>query len=123
MNEDRRETALKFRVGVFVLVALAAFLGLVYALGARARLFEARYVIYADFTEVGGLIEGATVRLAGVQIGRVTGVHLPGEPGGRVRVDLDITRRYADRIRKDSIARIEKQGLLGAKVVEINGGT
>jgi len=34
---DRRETALKFRVGVFVLVALAAFLGLVYALGARGR--------------------------------------------------------------------------------------
>jgi len=80
---DRRETALKFRVGVFVLVALAAFLGLVYALGARARLFEARYTIHADFTEVGGLVEGATVRLAGVQIGRVTGVHLPGEPGGQ----------------------------------------
>ncbi|PYN26278.1 MAG: hypothetical protein DMD99_06085 [Candidatus Rokuibacteriota bacterium] len=120
---DRRETALKFRVGVFVLVALAAFLGLVYALGARARLFEARYTIHADFTEVGGLVEGATVRLAGVQIGRVTGVHLPGEPGGKVRVDLNIARRYAARIRKNSVARIETQGLLGDKVVEITVGT
>ena len=70
MNDERREIALKFRVGVFVLVALAAFLGLVYALGARARLFEAHYTIHADFTEVGGLVDGATVRLAGVQIGR-----------------------------------------------------
>ncbi|HXL46923.1 MAG TPA: hypothetical protein VN977_10005 [Candidatus Binatia bacterium] len=52
MNDERREIALKFRVGVFVLVALAVFLGLVYALGARARLFEARYTIHADFTEV-----------------------------------------------------------------------
>jgi phospholipid/cholesterol/gamma-HCH transport system substrate-binding protein len=120
---DRRETALKFRVGVFVLVALATFLGLVYALGARARLFEARYTIHADFTEVGGLMEGATVRLAGVQIGRVTGVHLPGEPGGKVRVDLNIARRYAARIRKNSVARIETQGLLGDKVVEITVGT
>ena len=122
MNDERREIALKFRVGVFVLVALAVFLGLVYALGARARLFEARYTIHADFTEVGGLVEGATVRLAGVQIGRVTGVHLPGEPGGKVRVDLTIARRYSDRIRKNSIARIETQGLLGDKIVEITVG-
>jgi len=123
VNDERRELGLKFRVGVFVLLALAAFLGTIYALGARARLFEARYVIHADFTEVAGLTEGATVRLAGVQIGRVTGVHLPGEPGGKVRVDLDITRRYADRIRQDSVARIETQGLLGDKVVEVTVGT
>ena len=90
MNDERRELGVKFRVGLFVLVALAVFLATIYALGARARLFEARYVVYADFTEVGGLTEGATVRLAGVQIGRVAGVHLPGEPGGKVRVDLDI---------------------------------
>ena len=123
MSEEQRELAVKFRVGLFVLVALAAFLGMVYALGARARLFEARYTIHADFTEVAGLTEGATVRLAGVQIGRVGGVHLPGQPGGKVRVDLNIARRYADRIRKDSIARIETQGLLGDKVVEVTVGT
>src|SRR5213592_4608950 len=123
MSEEQRELAVKFRVGLFVLVALAAFLGMVYALGARARLFEARYTIHADFTEVAGLTEGATVRLAGVQIGRVTDVHLPGEPGGKVRVDLTISRRYADRIRRDSIARIDTQGLLGDKVVEVTVGT
>jgi phospholipid/cholesterol/gamma-HCH transport system substrate-binding protein len=123
MNDERRELGVKFRVGVFVLVALATFLGMIYALGARARLFEARYTVHADFTEVGGLTEGATVRLAGVQIGRVTGVHLPGQPGGKVRVDLDVARRYGDRIRRDSIARIETQGLLGDKIVEITVGT
>src|SRR5438309_11367537 len=123
MNDERRELGVKFRVGLFVLVALAVFLATIYALGARARLFEARYVVYADFTEVGGLTEGATVRLAGVQIGRVAGVHLPGEPGGKVRVDLNIARRYAARIRKNSVARIETQGLLGDKVVEITVGT
>src|SRR5207247_8169746 len=123
MNEERRELAVKFRVGVFVLVALAAFLVMVYALGARARLFEAHYTIHADFTEVAGLTEGATVRLAGVQIGRVTDVRLPGEPGGKVRVDLTIARRYADRIRRDSIARIETQGLLGDKVGEVTVGS
>jgi len=119
---DRRESALKLRVGVFVLLALATFLGLIYALGARARLFESRYTVHADFTEVGGLVEGATVRLAGVQIGRVTAVTLPGQPGGKVRVDLTIARRFSDRIRKNSVARIETQGLLGDKIVEITVG-
>jgi phospholipid/cholesterol/gamma-HCH transport system substrate-binding protein len=123
MTREGRERALKVRVGIFVLVALTAFLGMIYLLGARARLFEARYTIHADFTEVGGLIEGATVRLAGVQIGRVTGVNLPSQPGGKVRVDMSIAKKYADRIRKDSVARIETQGLLGDKIVEITTGT
>src|SRR3990172_1956159 len=97
MNAERRELALKLRVGVFVLVALAVFLGMVYALGARARLFEAPYTVHADFGEVGGLTEGATVRLAGVQIGRVTGVHLPGAPGGKGRGGPHNAKRVAGR--------------------------
>src|SRR5512145_2315625 len=96
---------------------------MVYLLGARARLFEPRYTIHAEFTEVGGLTDGATVRLAGVQIGRVTGVRLPAEPGGRVRVDLTIAKQFSDRVRKDSVARIETQGLLGDKLVELTVGT
>ena len=123
MSEEGKERAIKLRVGLFVLIALAAFLGMIYALGARARLFEPRYTIHADFTEVGGLAEGATVRLAGVQIGRVTGVHLPGQPGGKVRTDLTIAWQFADRVRKDSVARIETQGLLGDKIVEVTVGT
>lgn len=122
MNVEQRERVLQVRVGVFVLVGLGLFLGMIYVLGARARLFESRYTIHADFTEVGGLAEGATVRLAGVQIGRVTGVNLPAQPGGKVRVDMTIARQYGDRIRKNSVARIETQGLLGDKIVEITVG-
>jgi phospholipid/cholesterol/gamma-HCH transport system substrate-binding protein len=50
-------------------------------------------------------------------------VNLPGKPGGKVRVDLAIAERFADRVRKDSIARIETQGLLGDKIVEITVGS
>jgi phospholipid/cholesterol/gamma-HCH transport system substrate-binding protein len=123
MADERRQVAVKFRVGAFVLVALLVFLGAIYLLGARSRLFEPQYTIYAEFTQVGGLIEGATVRLAGVQIGRVTDVNLPAQPGGKVRVELRIGRQFADRIRRDSIARIDTQGLLGDKIVEITIGS
>lgn len=123
MIDDRGSLAQQLRVGAFVLIGLGVFLGFVYLLGARSHLFEPRYVLYAEFTEVGGLVEGATVRLAGVQIGRVTDVRLPGEPGGKVRVELRIAARYADRIRKNSVARIETQGLLGDRIVEITVGS
>ena len=123
MNELQRERATKMRVGIFVLVSLAVFLGIIYMLGARARLFEARYTLYAEFTDVGGLQVGATVRLAGVQIGRVSKVELPAQPGGKVRVELKIAKQFADRIRKDSEARIQTQGLLGDRIVEITVGT
>lgn len=123
MAEEERERGQKLRVGLFIMVGLVALVGMVYLLGAQARLFEPRYTIHADFTEVGGLADGATVRLAGVQIGRVTAVRLPGEPGGQVRVDLTIARRFSDRVRQDSVARIETQGLLGDKLVEITVGT
>jgi phospholipid/cholesterol/gamma-HCH transport system substrate-binding protein len=123
VNDERSELGRKLRVGVFVLVALTAFLAMIYALGAKSRLFEAKYTVHAEFSEVGGLAEGATVRLAGVQIGRVSGVELPSQPGGKVRVDLSIARQFTDRVRKDSVARIETQGLLGDKIIEISVGT
>jgi phospholipid/cholesterol/gamma-HCH transport system substrate-binding protein len=123
MNDEGTERGRKLRVGVFVLIGLIAFLGMVYALGARARLFEPRFTISAEFTEVGGLVQGATVRLAGVQIGRVSAVQLPSQPGGKVRVDLTIARQFGDRVRKNSVARIETQGLLGDRLIEISVGT
>lgn len=120
---DRRHFALQIRIGVFILLGLGTFLAIIYLLGAPARYFERKYELTAEFTEVGGLIEGATVRLAGVQIGRVTGVELPAQPGGKVRVTLTVARRFQDRIRKDSEARIVTQGLLGDKLVEITIGS
>jgi phospholipid/cholesterol/gamma-HCH transport system substrate-binding protein len=120
---DRRTFGLQVRIGLFVVVALAVFLGVIYLLGARARYFERKYELHADFTEVGGLIEGATVRLAGVQIGRVTRVVLSPEVGGKVRVTVTVARQFKDRIRGDSEAQIVTQGLLGDKLVEITQGT
>jgi phospholipid/cholesterol/gamma-HCH transport system substrate-binding protein len=120
---DGRGLALQLRIGAFVLAGLVVFLAIIYLLGAQGRYFERKYTLLAEFIEVGGLIEGATVRLAGVQIGRVGDVVLPGEPGGKVRVTLTIARRFMDRIRRDSEARIVTQGLLGDKLVEISIGT
>lgn len=120
---DERPYALQLRIGAFILGSLVIFFAIIYLLGARARYFEPKYELTAEFTEVGGLIEGATVRLAGVQIGRVTGVVLSPQPGGKVRVTMTVARRFQKRIRQNSEARIATQGLLGDKIVDISAGT
>jgi phospholipid/cholesterol/gamma-HCH transport system substrate-binding protein len=120
---EPRLRSLQIRIGAFILAGLGVFLAIIYLLGAQARYFERKYDLVAEFGEVGGLIEGATVRLAGVQIGRVTDVVLSPQVGGKVRVTLTVSRQFSDRIRADSEAQIVTQGLLGDKLVEITQGT
>ncbi len=114
---------LQLRVGAFILGGLVVLAGLVYFLGRQSGMFERQYTLRAPFAYVGGLIEGATVRLAGVPVGRVTAIRLPEMTGNRVEVELAIVRRVQNRIRTDSVARIETLGLLGDKIVEVTLGS
>ncbi|MGH7322358.1 MAG: MlaD family protein [Candidatus Rokuibacteriota bacterium] len=116
-------TLLQLRVGVFILVAVGVFIGLLYFLGRQAGLFERQYRLVAGFSQIGGLIEGATVRLAGVPVGRVTAIRLPEAGGAKVQVDLTIVKRVQDRVRADSVARIATLGLLGDKIVDVSLGS
>jgi phospholipid/cholesterol/gamma-HCH transport system substrate-binding protein len=116
-------TALQLRVGAFVLASLLVFAGLVYMLGRSAGLFERQYRLVAGFSQIGGLIQGATVRLAGVAVGRVGAIQLPETGSAKVRVELLVARRVQDRIRVDSVARIETLGLLGDKIIDITLGS
>ena len=110
-------------MGAFVLASLLVFAGLVYMLGRSAGLFERQYRLVASFGQIGGLIQGATVRLAGVPVGRVGEIRLPEAGGAKVRVELLIARRVQDRIRADSLARIETLGLLGDKIIDVTLGS
>ncbi len=115
-------TLLQLRVGAFILAGLAVLVGLIYFLGRQSGMFERQYRLLAGFTQVGGLIEGATVRLAGVPVGRVTAIRLPESIDRNVQVELTLVRRVQNRVREDSVARIETLGLLGDKIVEVTLG-
>jgi phospholipid/cholesterol/gamma-HCH transport system substrate-binding protein len=116
-------TLLQLRVGAFVLAALTIFVGLVYFLGRQGGLFERQYRLVTAFSRIGGLIEGASVRLAGVPVGRVTAIRLSESGEAKVQVELTIVRRAQPRIRADSVARIETLGILGDKIVEVSLGS
>ncbi|HZS39633.1 MAG TPA: MlaD family protein [Polyangia bacterium] len=120
---------LELKVGLFVILLLAAGAGVVLLLGLERHVFENRVRLHAVFDEVAGLREGAPVWLSGVNVGTVTHIAFTArdreherEPI-RVRVDLEIARKHLPHVHQDSVARVGSQGLLGDKIVEVSIGS
>ena len=118
----RPNRALEIGTGLFVLLGFAALFFLTTQLpGSGLSLArESGYRVTAKFDNVGDLKTGSPVTLAGVRIGRVTGISF--DPADfKAVVTLDIEKRY-DKIPDDSDASIQTAGLLGGKYVGIGPG-
>jgi len=111
------------RLGAFILVSLILFGVMVFWVGDRQFLFSRTYHVKAPFENVAGLDEGAPVRAGGVRVGTVERIHLPHQPGDKVSVILKLENSTREVIKKDSIASIETEGLLGSKYVAISFGS
>jgi phospholipid/cholesterol/gamma-HCH transport system substrate-binding protein len=112
------------RVGALVVVAVLVFAAAVFLLGERENFFALKNEYTIRFATVSGLETGNPVQLNGVVVGRVEEVVLPERIEQQeltVRISLD--RRFGDRVRKDSLARIKTLGLLGDKYVELTSGS
>ncbi|MFQ5657995.1 MAG: MlaD family protein [Candidatus Methylomirabilales bacterium] len=113
----------KIIVGLFVFAGLLLFATSIFFLGERGRYFGPQHPLQAFFTNAGGLHDGATVRLAGVAVGRVTAIRLPRPPEQKVLVELNVAGGAIENVRRDSVARIETVGFLGDKFIEISVGS
>src|SRR5918992_1611829 len=112
------------RVGIFVFSALVILMGAIFLLGSRTQYFQPQYTLKAVFSNVGYLLEGAGVYLAGVQVGRVGEIRFFEDLAAqKVLVSLKIARNYQERIRQDSVAVITSSGLLGDKYIDITLGS
>src|SRR5437588_9651121 len=101
-----------FRLGVFIVVALLIFAGGVFWIGKKQFLFHSTYRLKAEFQNVAGLNGGAEVRVGGIHEGTVRQIQLPIRPNEKVRVFAGGTRNV---IKKDSLATIRSEGLVGDK--------
>jgi phospholipid/cholesterol/gamma-HCH transport system substrate-binding protein len=121
MKHDAR--AQNLRVGLFLTAGLLLFVIAVFAIGEKGGLFEAKTKIAVFFDDISGLVEGAPVRLAGLDVGTVSKIEFPQALDRReARVTLSIKSKYMRRIRRDSVAMIDSKGLLGDKIINITLG-
>ncbi|MBI3989528.1 MAG: outer membrane lipid asymmetry maintenance protein MlaD [candidate division NC10 bacterium] len=110
---------LEVLVGLFVLIGIAALAYLSIKLGKLEVLGSRGYTVTAEFDSIGGLKNGASVEIAGVEVGRVVGISLNNEEYRAVvtmRIRLDV------KLQEDVIASIRTKGLIGEKYVAINPG-
>lgn len=108
-------------VGLFIAAGLAALFMLAMRVSNLANVTDnSGYVVTARFNSIGGLKVRAPVSMAGVTIGRVTGIDLDNTTYQAV-VKMFIYARY-DRIPEDSSARIFTAGLLGEQYVSLQPG-
>jgi outer membrane protein OmpA-like peptidoglycan-associated protein len=112
-----------FRIGFFVFLALLFFSAGVFLVGNKEFLFNSTYRLKTNFQSVTGLDNGAEVRVGGVHEGTVKSIDLPAQPGGKVTVVMKLHSSTSNIIRKDSIASIKTEGLLGNKYVDISFGS
>ena len=112
------------KVGLLVVAALVVVAAAIFLVGERSNLFVLKNSYSVRFATVAGLAEGNPVQLNGVTVGHIEEVVLPVSIEDELlTVWLSIDRRFADRVREDSLARIKTLGLLGDKYVEISSGS
>ena len=112
----RQHGGRELRVGIFVLVGLLSFLGVLY-LTTDPALFRGRYIVTTTVDDAGGMRVGDPVQMRGVPIGRV---HEFSLADGGVSIALEIEGEWE--IPVDSRTRITGVGLLGGRVVEVVRG-
>lgn len=123
-NPSEREKRLVVRAGLFVALGLALAGVVVFLIGKERNLFEKQNVYRSAFENVDGLQLDSPVRLGGLQVGRVTRIAFAEEVADqRIVVEMLVGRRYAERIRSDSVARVTSRGVLGDKAIDISLGT
>lgn len=105
-------------VGLFILAGFMALVYLAFNLGEVSILSAGkRYTVQAEFVNVAGIKKGASVQVAGVDVGEVTELSLVDQYANlTLRIDNDI------KIPRDSIASVKSQGIIGDKFIQISLG-
>jgi phospholipid/cholesterol/gamma-HCH transport system substrate-binding protein len=110
-------------VGIFVVCGLLLFAVGLFFIGDRRMLFNSTFDVYAEFSNIAALQNGAVVRVGGMGAGEVEGIQVPASPSGRFRVRMRVREDLHQLIRLDSVATIQNDGLVGNKFVQIEVGS
>ena len=115
-----QRTVLDLWVGAFVLAGIGALVILAFKVGNMSTYNGSdTYRLQAYFTNIGGLRPTASVRSAGVLVGRVGAITLDTERY-QAKVELDIDKRY--QFPADTFANILTSGLLGEQYIGLLPG-
>jgi ABC-type transporter Mla subunit MlaD len=111
-------------LGAAVLAGLALGGWGLFRVGDRQQLWADTFTLHVGFPRVQGVAVGTPVRVRGLEAGVVTAVDLPAadRPDEPLTLRLQLDRRFQPLVFADASAAILQEGMIGAKVVEIDPG-
>jgi phospholipid/cholesterol/gamma-HCH transport system substrate-binding protein len=92
----------------------------VYLIGQKQNMFKKTFTISAYFQNVNGLQKGNNVRYAGINIGTVTAIEMVND--STIKVDMTLEEKITSHIKRNAIAAIGSDGLVGNMIVNILPG-
>ena len=117
----KKNTTNKIKLGIFVSLGIAVFILGIYFIGERQQLFRSTFRVSGVFKDVAGLQAGNNVRFSGINVGTIDNISIISDTSVRVEILIDeSTRKF---IKKDAVASIGSEGLMGNKILIINPGT
>jgi phospholipid/cholesterol/gamma-HCH transport system substrate-binding protein len=115
-----KESGYQWKLGMFVIIGLALFVTTIYFVGKQKNLFGSTFELNSKFNSVNGLEVGNNVRFSGINIGTVEDIEFLTDTS--VVIKLIIKEEVRKYIKKDAIASISSDGLMGDKVLIISSG-
>jgi len=110
-------------IGIFVVGGLLLFGIGMFLIGDRHQAFARHNEYYAEFANLGGLAEGAKVRVAGMDAGQVLAIDVPDSPSSRFRVKWRIDAKLSGLVRTDSVVTIGTEGVVGGTYLSVRPGS
>lgn len=110
----------KINLGLFVIIGLLIFILAIYFIGKKQKMFGKTNHLEAVFNNVNGLQLGNNVRYSGISVGTVRGILMINDT--TIRVDMIIDKSIFPFIKKDAIATISSDGLVGNMIINILPG-
>ncbi len=107
MNNKKKNGA---KVFLFLLLGIGLLAGLIFQFAKVGNWFTPTYTLELRSANIGGIRVGASVMMAGIQIGRVDSIYL-GEEGRYGVIIVKIQENY--KIRSDAEFGMEQSGFLG----------
>ncbi|GAA4241365.1 MULTISPECIES: MlaD family protein [Winogradskyella] len=116
----KKTNSQKLRLGSFVLIGTILFIAGVYLIGQRQDMFKKTFTLSSYFQNVNGLQKGNNVRYSGIDIGTVKNIVMIND--STIKVEMSIEEKILSHIKKNAIATIGSDGLVGNMIVNIVPG-
>lgn len=113
-----KESYRNIRLGLFVVIGTISLIAALYFIGSKQNLFGSTMHISAKFHNVNGLMKGNNVRFSGIDVGTIASVEIVSDSS--VNVIMIIDKSVQKFIKKNAVASVGTDGLMGNKLVNIN---